>query len=338
MDRDEILRRVRDVLWYQTFELVPGVVTPGLSTRLEQRSPHFRIPDDLTGKRVLDIGCAEGYFTFLAESRGASVVSIDALPRRGFFVAREILGSKAEFHHMSVYDIHPDLLGMFDLVLFLGVYYHLKNPVRALERIATVTRDRAIIESAIMPPYTSEGQGACYFCEHEELNDDPTNWWLPTVPCLCQTVRAAGFPRVELVPSDDPTTRAIVHAYKGPRTAGKALSEDIHVQIDEPVAAAQVDGTVTVAGWTFDQINPRGIERVVVYLDQLDDPACELGTAEYGHDRGDLMTCFGDERYVATGYRFAWDTWGAARGEHALHVAAIGERSWNYRSVRVVLK
>jgi tRNA (mo5U34)-methyltransferase len=338
MTEKEILDRVQETAWYQTYELVPGVVTKGLTPRMEVRTPYFQIPEDLSGKRVLDIGCAEGYFTFLAESRGASVVSIDSFPRRGFLVAKEILGSNAEFHHLSVYDLDPSKLGTFDIVFFLGVYYHLKNPIWALERIASVTRDYAIVESEVSPQKDPAGKAVSYFFEHEELNNDPTNWWAPNVPCLLQTIRASGFPRVELLRSDSPK-RGIVHAYKGPRTANKTLAEDCFVQIDTPTADDKVKGTIQVSGWALSMLEPEGgIDRVTVYLDKLDDPAHELGTAEYGSHRPDLLSHFAHDAYADSGYQFPWDTRRTAPGKHTLHVLAEGKRGWCYRSVSVTVE
>ena len=335
IDPTEIRTRVSQIQWFHNYELVPGMMTNGSSPMLE-RAPYFQIPQDLSGKRVLDIGCADGYFTFLAESRGASVVAIDSWPRQGFFLAHEVLDSKAEFHHTNVYDLHPDTLGMFDIVFFFGVYYHLKNPLLALERVASVTQEYAIIESQIMNPRHPEGEGLARFYEHEELMNDPTNWWVPNVPCLLQTVRAAGFPRAELVACYEPS-RGIVRAHKGPRTAGKMLTEDLFIVIDSPTVNSQVCGTVLISGWALSQLEPKGgIEHVRVYFDNLDDPTSELGEAEYGSWRADLTTHFG-EKYGASGFQFTWNTVGVTRGRHTLHVLVEGKRGWHYRSVPITI-
>lgn len=333
MDKQEIQARVNKIQWFHRYELVPGVVTPGPSNMME-RGTFFQIPSDLTGKRVLDIGCADGYFTFLAESRGADVVAIDSWPRAGFFLAHEVLNSKARFHHMSVYDIDPAILGVFDIVFFFGVYYHLKNPILALERVASVTRGYAIVESEIMESPSTEGEGFSRFYENRELNGDPTNWWVPNVPCLLQTVRAAGFPRAELVTCYH-GRRGIVRAYKGPRTAGKMLNEDFFVIIDTPSAEAHLDGIVSVSGWALSQLEPEGgIERIVIYLDNLDDPAGELGEAQYGSWRADLTAQFGDA-YGPVGFEFSWNTVGVSPGPHTLYVLAEGKKGWHFSFVHV---
>lgn len=354
---EEIQGRVDELQWFHDWTLVPGVRTKGMSPMLE-RVRHFPIPEDLSGKRVLDIGCADGFFTFLAEARGAEVVAIDSWPRQGFFLAREVLNSQVEFHHMSVYDLGPERFGLFDLVFFFGVYYHLKNPLLALERIASVTKDWALIESEIMvPPSKSRGakrvrpwdrfrgrpsppssqpqDAASYFFEHDEFNRDPTNWWIPNIDCLLQTARAAGFPRAELVCCYD-HSRGIVQAFKGPRSAGKMLTEDIFVAIDSPRPQAEISGPVEVTGWAMSQLHPEsGINHVRLYLDDLDAPDAELGQATFGIWRPDQTVHFGD-RYGACGYQFCWEPTGVAPGAHTLHVLAEGLLGWNYRSVPVV--
>lgn len=356
---EEIQARVDAIRWFHDWPLVPGVRTKGMSPMLE-RAPFFQIPEDLTGRRVLDIGCAEGFFSFLAESRGAEVVAIDSWPRQGFFLAREVLGSKVEFHHASVYDLTADDFGLFDIVLFFGVYYHLKNPLLALERIASVTREFALIESQIMsspqtpamntrtglwsrlarrllrPPRVPEN-AVSYFCEGDEFNGDPTNWWVPNIPCLIQTVRAAGFPRAEMVSAYE-TSRCIVRAMKGPRTAASPLAEDIFVAIDLPRSHGEIAGPAEIRGWALSQLHPEdGVDQVWLYLDDLDEPQAELGEARLGSWRADQTVHFGD-RYGACGYEFRWDPAAVPAGEHTLYALAKGKLGWNHRSVPVVVR
>ena len=333
MDQEKLRSRIDKIQWFHDFELAPGVMTNGWIPMAE-RLPYFQIPQDLGGKRVLDIGCADGYFTFLAESRGADVVAIDSWPREGFFLAHEVLNSRAEFCHMSAYDLCPDTFGLFDIVFFFGVYYHLKSPLLALERIASVTREYAIIESEIVDFQCVEGDGFSRFYEFNELNNDSSNWWGPNITCLLQTTRAAGFPRVEFVNGCD-NTRAIVRAHKGPRTAGKPLTGNIFITVDTPVASARVEGMVSVSGWALHQLEPQdGIEHVVIYLDNLDDPDSMLGEAEYGIHREDLTPNV-NPIYGDVGFQFAWDTTGTPPGEHTLYVLVEGRESWHYSPIPI---
>ncbi len=334
MNTEEIQSKVNKIHWFQGFELVPGVMTSGISP-MSERAPHFAIPEDLSGKRVLDVGCSDGYFTFLAESRGASVVSIDAWPREGFFVAHEVLQSEAEFHHMSVYDVHPDTLGTFDIVFFFGVYYHLKNPILALERLARVTREYAIVESEIMDLPHPRDAAFSRFYEHDDLADDPTNWWVPNIPCLLQTVRAGGFPRVEFVSRYD--NRGIVRAYKGPRTTGKKLDEDIVVALNASYSGGQANRTIQVQGWALHQLEPEdGIDHVWIYLDNLDDPASELGEATYGLEQDDPISYIGP-RYGRVGFQGRFDAPDMQRGKHTLMALAVGKTGWNYRRFPITI-
>lgn len=340
MDKEKIRDRVGQIKWFHTYELLPGVMTNGPGSITEQeRNAYFKIPEDLSGKRVLDIGCADGYFTFLAESRGASVVAIDAWPHQGFFLAHEVRQSNVEFYQMDLYDLQPDTFGTFDIVFFMGVYYHLKNPILALERVASLTRELAIIESQITDLPGFEEAGVSRFYEHEELAPgDPTNWWVPNVPCLLQTVRAAGFPRVEFVASYLHNNRGIVHAYKGPRTVEKMLTEDIVCSIQTPSAHAEVSGTVQISGFAFSKLEPDGgIERIGVYLDKLDDPESEVGEAKHGAWQATIAARAGD-KYGPVGFEFTWNTAGVTPGKHTIYILVEGKRGWHYSLKPITIK
>jgi tRNA (mo5U34)-methyltransferase len=131
--------------WWHEIELAPGIVTPG------DDSNCMKLPllDDLglartlKGSRALDIGCSDGYFSFELERRGADVLAIDFVPENytGFATARKILGSGAEYRMENVYNLSPEKYGQFDIVLFLGVLYHLRKPLAALDAIRSVMKD-----------------------------------------------------------------------------------------------------------------------------------------------------------------------------------------------------
>ncbi|HXV98867.1 MAG TPA: hypothetical protein VEC93_10630, partial [Anaerolineae bacterium] len=194
--------------------------------------------------------------------------------------------------------------------------------------IASVTRELAIIESQISNLELFEAEAVSRFYETDELANDPTNWWAPNLPCLVQTVRAAGFPRVEIIGTYNNHSRAILHAYKGPRTAAKMLTEDIIGFIHTPSANTEVSGAVQVSGIAFSKLEPeRGVERVTVYLDKLDDPAAELGEAKYGLWRNDITARVGS-RYGNVGFEFTWDTAGISPGPHMLYVLVEGQYGW----------
>ncbi len=183
--------------WWHSFELPDGSVIEGVSDLAAQkfRLAQFPIPDDLTGKRVLDIGAWDGWFSFEMERRGAEVVAIDRFDNPRFHEIRDRLRSRVEYRLMDVYDLSPRTLGYFDLVLFLGVLYHLKHPLLALERVCAVTRRMAAVESFVIAG--PEGDFLQFF-EHDELGGQVDNWFGPTVSALVSLCRAAGFARAEL--------------------------------------------------------------------------------------------------------------------------------------------
>src|SRR5262245_48364448 len=133
---DEIHALIASVpFWFHQIEVAPGIVTPGIDPSPEKLK-RLTFPADLRGKRVLDIGAWDGFFSFECERRGAAeVVAIDAAPSLSFAVARELLGSQVKFYAMNIYDLTPVTLGQFDLVLCLGVLYHLRHPLFGLERV-----------------------------------------------------------------------------------------------------------------------------------------------------------------------------------------------------------
>lgn len=147
----EIIRRkiAEHGRWWHEIELAPGIVTPGDDSN-RMKLPildRLGLPGDLRGSRTLDIGCSDGYFTFEMERRGASVVAMDFVPETytGFATAREILGSRAEYVMDNVYNLAPETHGQFDVVLFLGVLYHLRKPLAALDAIRSVVRTGGLL-------------------------------------------------------------------------------------------------------------------------------------------------------------------------------------------------
>ncbi len=137
--------------WFHRVELFPGYFTAGWSDPWVDKLPYFGLPEDMCGMRVLDIGCAEGFFSFEAERRGAAeVVAIDAYPDmiRRFNITKVAHGSQVTAYLASVYDLHPRTFGTFDLVLFFGVLYHLRHPLLALEKIFNVCTGTMLMQTA----------------------------------------------------------------------------------------------------------------------------------------------------------------------------------------------
>jgi GT2 family glycosyltransferase/SAM-dependent methyltransferase len=167
------------------------------------RLAQFPIPADLHGKRVLDIGAWDGWFSFEMERRGAEVVAIDVWDNPRFHHMHELLGSRVDYRVMDVYDLSPARVGRFDIVLLLAVLYHLKHPLLALERVCAVTTDLAAVESfALMeehrPGASVDTRPIMEFYESDEFGGMIDNWVGPSLPALMAFCRTAGFARVEL--------------------------------------------------------------------------------------------------------------------------------------------
>ena len=211
----------------------PGYKTP---ERLAFEVEQMRLPD-LHGKSVLDIGAWDGFFSFEAERRGAArVVALDhfvwclhtpkqhqyvqrcrdqgvtprpyeevpeiwdpvGLPgKQGFDIAHTVLDSKVESMVADFMEADLDRLGTFDVVFFLGVLYHMKHPLLALERVARLTGEVAVVETEAIEVPGLEDRSLCEFYEGDELAGDVTNWWSPNLAALAGLCRAAGFSRVE---------------------------------------------------------------------------------------------------------------------------------------------
>src|SRR5437016_8447910 len=135
--------------WWHSFELPDGTLIRGVCSveGLKNRIAQFPIPADLRGKRALDIGAWDGWFSFEMERRGAEVVAVDCVEIENFLYAHDARKSRVDYRILDVMDLTPGKLGYFDIVLFLGVLYHLKHPLVGLEKVCELTRDLAIVES-----------------------------------------------------------------------------------------------------------------------------------------------------------------------------------------------
>jgi tRNA (mo5U34)-methyltransferase len=220
-------------------DLGQGVITNGVDNTPE-RLPRLRLPATLSGRSVLDIGAWDGFFSFEVERRGAArVVATDYYAwhglgwgtgqgKAGFELAREALGSRVEDVDLDVMDLSPERIGTFDVVLLLGVLYHLPNPLLALERVASVTDDLLIIETVV--DMVGFGRPAVAFYPGRELNGDPTNWWGPNVAAVHGMLRCVGFKRIEtMTPARSAVfraARAVYHRFKGKNDVTSAYRQD----------------------------------------------------------------------------------------------------------------
>jgi tRNA (mo5U34)-methyltransferase len=224
--------------WFHEIDLGHEVFTRPAVTSLGQMKSKWAAftLNDLRGKSVLDIGGMDGGFAFMAEAVGATDVAVldhyiwatdsheydrvyresinvnrtppaphesawhpDTLPSRvRFDTAKNVLKSKVRAIPLDFMDCNLAEVGQWDVVLYLGVLYHMMDPIGALRRVRAVTREQAIIETE-----------ACFVPNHPDplwqffpdgrLNNDRTNWWVPNIEALIALTSCAGFGRVDIL-------------------------------------------------------------------------------------------------------------------------------------------
>ena len=225
--------------------ITPGFKT---SEILAGETANMKLPD-VQGKTVLDIGAWDGYFSFEAERRGARRVlaldhyvwSMDCLAhhnwassrnqrgvplvpyhhvpttwkphelpgKKGFDTCHQILESNVEQLVADFMTVNLEAVGAFDIVFFFGVLYHLEEPLRALRRLALLTRETAVIETAAVYVPGFEHVSLYEFYETTELGGDIGNWWAPNKVGLEKACRAAGFKTVEVVSPYPPIHKVV---------------------------------------------------------------------------------------------------------------------------------
>tara|TARA_Y100001949_G_scaffold4436_1_gene3462 strand:- start:180 stop:1142 length:963 start_codon:yes stop_codon:yes gene_type:complete len=216
--------------WYHTMNI------NGIQTKNTRTSSQYQmwisqvIPDDLTGKNILDVGCADGFYSFLCEQRNANrILAIDyegfdiqkkmsesekEININNFELHKKFLDSKVEYRNLDVYDI--DLINeTFDFVLFFGVYYHLENLISALKKIYSVVNGSIFLAGHILE---SENP-IMYYYDTSQTRDNP-NWFSPIVAspqCLINIAKGiCGFKNAELVDTMyTPYEKTYPHIFSG---------------------------------------------------------------------------------------------------------------------------
>lgn len=245
--------------WFQQIDLGDGLVTPGWSNPVTEKLPFFGLPADMSGMRVLDIGCSDGFFTFEAERRGADeVVGIDAFPEsiRRFNICRSAVGSKATAHLASVYDLNPANFGTFDLVMFFGVLYHLRHPLLSIQKVASVTSGTMLLQSLSFE-VPGLDISAAQFHPHGIQSGTPDNpifdhsvIWVPNGACIRDMLIHAGFVNVEPVVTPAPES-TISKTQQGRRNSAKKVRsrEDTpKIEVVPTMAVFRADAPVCEAG------------------------------------------------------------------------------------------
>ena len=219
---DELRRKVDSLPWFHQLDLREGVLTPGRTPLDALRAcadAYFTMP--LAGKSVLDIGCYDGFNSFEALRRGAADVlaadhfmwHADSRCREAFELARSRIAPGLKDIDIDVLDMTPGRVGTFDIVLFAGVLYHLRNPFLAIERVARLAKETLILETHL--DACDVPRPAMIFYPTNELNNDPSNWWGPNPACVEAMLRDVGFPYVVFGPhpvAAHGASRGIFHA------------------------------------------------------------------------------------------------------------------------------
>ena len=168
--------------------------------------------------------------------------------RRDSSWREQALGSKVEDLDIDVMDLSPERVGQFDVVFFLGVLYHLRHPLLALERIASVTRQRLFLETVV--DMVGIRRPAMAFYPGRELNNDPTNWWAPNVPALHAMLRDVGFTEVRTVTPQPPAIYRAARARVDDRAAGEEV--DRHESEPAVQSVQRVRAQRGAGDWTID--------------------------------------------------------------------------------------
>jgi tRNA (mo5U34)-methyltransferase len=205
-------RIAEEPYWFHRLRLPGGIVTPGWSDPSVDKLPHFGLPADMSGMRVLDIGNAEGFFSFEAERRGAAeVVGIENYPpmARKFEICRAAFGSHARTYMVNVYDLNPGALGTFDLVMFFGVLYHLRHPILALQKVASVCTGTLLMQTATCDDTSKKPMAEFHpfgikSGPPENPSYDPTCFWFPNIACCGALLQHVGFQEVEQISKNAP--------------------------------------------------------------------------------------------------------------------------------------
>lgn len=202
---DELRARIASYTWFHSMTLRPGIVTPGKKTieTLAAEEDALFSAVRIKGASVVDVGAWNGYFSFAAKRRGAaSVLATDHFiwkhpdyrGRETIELARQVLGSD-----ISLLDVDPTAmtakLGRFDVVMFLGVFYHLFDPIDVMKRMRAITSGVLLIEThqdALEQP-----RPMMVFYPGSTLERDPTNWWGPNPPLMLYLLLELGFERIE---------------------------------------------------------------------------------------------------------------------------------------------
>lgn len=210
MTVEEAQEAIKGHFWKHSFEIIPGVITDGdwgFSDSAKLLDEIYGLPNDLSGLTALDIGTLDGIHAFELERRGATVTAMDIQSPdvTGFNIAKRIIGSKVKYVQGSVYDLASIFQEKFDIILFFGVWYHLKNPVMAFEQVGSVLKDGGLMlgEGEALADYIELDEKALELPQQKQfaelmsnsdlpisiyypqvMKGDKWSWYVPNLACV----------------------------------------------------------------------------------------------------------------------------------------------------------
>lgn len=217
---ESLAAQVARLPWHHQIDFGGGVLSPG-NTKIDvlrgQADVYFE--GGIEGKSFLDIGCWDGFNSFEASRRGASrILATDHFAwsddcwgdRQSFELGRAHLAPLVEVMDIDLPALNETTVGRFDVVLFAGVFYHLRHPFAMLEALAPLAIETFIVETHL--DALDLPTPAMIFYPGSELANDHTNWWGPNPACVSAMLRDVGFPNIKYTVHPNYTTRGIFHA------------------------------------------------------------------------------------------------------------------------------
>ncbi len=219
----EALPRLGERWWHHSFELSDGTLVKGNKSlaSLEAEFDLILSPLPMQDRTVLDIGAWNGAFSFEAKRRGAArVLATDYLTWTNtrvngfekFLYVRRDLGLDVEYKIHDISEICVEAVGRFDIVLFLGVFYHLHEPISILRRASEIADTWLVVETHL--DLDDLLYPAMRYYPGDELVGDPSNWWGPNPACMEALLKTAGFTEVRFRRNPSFPARGIFHARK----------------------------------------------------------------------------------------------------------------------------
>jgi tRNA (mo5U34)-methyltransferase len=246
-------KQLASIYWHHSIRLFPDLLTKGGKSEslLEAERAAILGPLDLSGREVLDIGSWNGYFAFEAKRAGAArVIASDSLcwslpmfrGRETFDLARECLGLDIETKTIDPTELPGDIAPV-DVVLFLGVFYHMHDPIAVLKATAALAREALVIETH--QDLLDLARPGMAFYPRATLYGDESNWWGPNPECMFELLESIGWPQVHYQPHPVVGAgRGIYHAFRDADTArrlfrGGPQVHDLRTREGQSAAFAQ---------------------------------------------------------------------------------------------------